>query len=165
MSTYDLALDEMPTDLEHSSLDKERKDFLSKDDMLKIIQYYQEDQLPQKFKRTQELFFCSGGKSLGLSFLKDQDEAMMVNRFMFSSVMHRMESPRSEKTTEGYILENEMLLNLVANIRKSQGFGTQRTNLSTLFSTIVKHNVHTMTESGGGGGGIFAKAGRFFRSG
>lgn len=166
MNEYGLSMeDQMPTDLERSMLDKERKDLLTKDDMLKLIKYFQEDQLPQEYTEEKNLYFCSTGKTIGLSFLRDQDEAILLNRFQFSQVLRRMEKPRSEKTMQDFIFENETFMNLLANIRKSQGFQSQaKTNILTLFSTIVKHNVHTMTDSGPSGG-IFSKIGRFFKSG
>lgn len=153
----------MPTEPERSMLDKERKDLLSKDDMLKMVQYFLEEQVPNTFKKEQQLFFASTGKSLGSSFLKDTDEFYLMNRFEYSKILYMMNKARSDKTLKDIIPLNELQMIILSNIRKGQGAPHQKTNLLTLFATIFKHNVHSFTDSGGGGGSMLGRVGKMFK--
>lgn len=148
------------TEPERSALDKERKDLLDKGDMLKIFRYLLDEQIPKE-EALSAPFYASTSKGMGSTFFQEGDEESLLTRLEMSILLTSMSSPRSEKQVSDYVSLNELRALVLANIRKSQGFKSTRTNLLTIFSTIFKHNIHSMMDQSPSRG-IMGGLGRMF---
>lgn len=145
-------------------LDRERFDLLSRGDMLQILRFTSEPDIPAKNKPRADKFFVSAGKAPGTSFLRDEDDSVIMDTFHYSALLYGMDKPRSEKNVNDYIEANELRTLVLSSVRRSQGFAQNKTNALTLFSTIFRHNIHTMSDMNPQRPGFMGKIGGLLKN-